>query len=50
MEEPKYIDSEQKAKTTRSITLEILVQEQKLKLKRGGKNKFRTGSGEELRY
>ena len=37
MEEPKYSGSEQQAKTTRLITLEALVQEQKLKLKREGK-------------
>ena len=37
MEEPKYSDNEQQAKTTRLITLEALVQEQKLKMKRGEK-------------
>ena len=38
-----------KAKTTSPIILEILVQEQKLKRKKGEKRqcKFRTGSGEE---
>ena len=41
-----------KADTTRPITLEVPVQEQKLKLKRGGRRqyKFRTGSGGEFRY
>ena len=41
-----------KANTRRPITLEVPVQEQKLKLKRGGRRqyKFRTGSGTELRY
>ena len=41
-----------KADTRRPITLEVPVQEQKLKLKRGGRRqyKFRTGSGGELRY
>ena len=41
-----------KAKMTRPITLEVPVQEQKGKLKRGEKRqyKFRTGSGGELRY
>ena len=41
-----------KANTRRPITLEVPVQEQKLKLKRGGRRqyKFRTGSGGELRY
>ena len=36
-----------KAKATRPITLEVLVQEKKLKQKRGGTRqyKFRTGSG-----
>ena len=37
MEEPNYSDSEQQGKETRSITLEVLVQEQKFKLKKGGK-------------
>ena len=39
-----------KAKTTRPKTLEVLVQEQNLKLKRGEKRqyKFRNSSGEEL--
>ena len=39
-EKPKYSDVNSKAKTTRSITLEVPVQEQKLKLKRGGKKKI----------
>ena len=41
-----------KANTRRPITLEVPVQERKLKLKRGGRRqyKFRTGSGGELRY
>ena len=39
-EKPKYSDVNSKAKTARPITLEVPVQEQKLKLKRGGKKKI----------
>ena len=52
-EEPKYNDSDQQGKDDKTYrTLEVPVQEQKGKLKRGEKRqyKFRTGSGGELRY
>ena len=37
MEKPKYSDSEKQGKDDKTYTLEVLVQEQKLKLKRGRK-------------